>query len=36
MCPTIDNVGVVPSVVVICNEEGVSQLKGVLAQWYQP
>jgi len=36
MCPTIDNVGVVPIVVVVRNEERVSQLKGVLAQWYQP
>jgi len=36
MCPTIDNVRVVPSVVVVHIEEGVSQLKGVLAQWYQP
>jgi len=36
MCPTIDKVSVVPSVVVVRNEEGVSHLKGVLAQWYQP
>jgi hypothetical protein len=36
VCPIVDRVNVVPNVVVMWNEEGVIQLKGVLTQWYQP
>jgi hypothetical protein len=36
VCPIVDRVNVVPNVVEMWNEEGVLQLKGVLAQWYQP
>ncbi len=35
MHPTIDKANVVPRMIVVCNKDGVFQLKGMLEQWYE-
>jgi hypothetical protein len=35
MHPTIDKASVVPRMIVVHNEDGVFQLKGLLEQWYE-